>query len=80
REPDARTIELRDAALAVSCPEPPGNRGHIVDPRTGCVVTGTRRVAVVGPAARHADAWATALAVTGERLCAPGHEWIVIFH
>lgn len=36
-----------------------------------------RRAAVVGPSARLADAWATALVLVGSRRAGPGPEWLV---
>ena len=72
-EPDAPTITLRDAALGVSATT---ERPHIVDPRTGAAAPPNRRAAVIGPTARLADAWATALVVLGERPPALGPEWV----
>jgi len=66
-------VTLRDAALSVSAPhgrmvEVDGERlGHIIDPASGSPATGTQLAAVVGPAARQADAWSTALLVLGAR-------------
>lgn len=65
---DGGVITLRDAALAVSDPRSQRSAlaaGHIVDPRTTRPIAGAGRVAVVGPSARLADAWATALVVLG---------------
>ena len=71
-EPHAPTVTLRDAALGVSATT---ERPHIVDPRTGAPAPPNRRAAVVGPGARLADAWSTALVVLGERPRALGAEW-----
>lgn len=72
-DPQTReTVTLEDAALSLS--DPAGQLGttgrrHIVDPRAERV--GKRspapetRVVVIGPSARLADAWSTALAVLG---------------
>ena len=66
-------VNLRDAALSVSAPhgrmiEVDGERlGHIIDPTSGSPATGTQLAAVVGPTARQADAWSTALLVLGNR-------------
>jgi FAD:protein FMN transferase len=75
--PGATTVDLRDEALSVSAASPPGNAGHIVDPRTGRCIEGTHRAAVVGPSARLADAWSTAAAVLGSRPPGCGPEWRV---
>jgi len=72
-EPDAPTVTLRDAALGVSATT---ERPHIVDPRTGAPAPPNRRAAVIGPTARLADAWSTALVVLGERPSALGPEWL----
>jgi len=72
-ESGAPTITLRDAALGVSATT---ERPHIVDPRTGAPAPPNRRAAVIGPSARLADAWATALVVLGERPPALGPEWM----
>lgn len=72
-ESGAPTITLRDAALGVSATT---ERPHIVDPRTGAPAPPNRRAAVIGPSARLADAWATALVVLGERPRALGPEWL----
>lgn len=77
----AKPLLLRDAALAVSAGSGRtvagcnGRLGHIVDPRTGRSVPAARRAAVAGPSARLCDAWATALAVLGERPATLGPEW-----
>lgn len=64
----SRVVRLRDAALAVSDPRSQRSSAaaaHILDPRTGQPVTRPGRVTVMGPSARLADAWSTALAVLG---------------
>jgi thiamine biosynthesis lipoprotein len=69
----ARVVRLCDAALSVS-----GERGrtvgrdgeaigHVVDPRAAAPPRSARRAAVVGPSARQADIWSTALLVLGRR-------------
>jgi FAD:protein FMN transferase len=64
-----RTVPLRDAAISVSDPCGPedGRRSlpHIVNPRCGGAVAAPLHVTVVGPSARLADAWSTALVVLG---------------
>ena len=74
--PDGQTVDLTDAALSVSAvwaenPHP------TIDPRTGVALTGSRQVAVIGPSARLADAWSTAVLVLGERPATLGQEWTV---
>jgi thiamine biosynthesis lipoprotein len=67
-EADAAVVTLRDAAMSVSdsaSQRTPAAGGHIVDARTGGVIERARRAVVVGPSARLADAWATALVVLG---------------
>ena len=63
------TISLRDQALSVSDPfgpeEDPRATAHIVDPRRGEAVSQPARAVVIGPSARLADAWSTALVVLG---------------
>jgi len=68
----ADVVVLVDSALSLSDPASQREtfgRDHIVDPRTrhGCPDTERPddRVAVIGPSARLADAWSTALAVLG---------------
>jgi thiamine biosynthesis lipoprotein len=67
------TVMLRDAALSVSAPhgrmirEGDRDLGHVLDPRTGEPAGGAALTAVVGPSARLADAWSTALVVLGRR-------------
>ncbi|NOT08254.1 MAG: FAD:protein FMN transferase [Gemmatimonadales bacterium] len=65
-ESGASTTLLRDQALSVSATWA-GNPHPTVDPRTGESLKGPRRVAVVGPSARLADAWSTAILVSGQR-------------
>lgn len=72
-ERGAESIDLTDAALGVSASRTP----HVLDPRTGQVVTTPRRVAVQGPSATLADAWSTALLVIGRRVPAIGPGWRV---
>lgn len=63
-----RALTLRDTALATShAGSQVSGEGasHIVDPRPGPAGPHAGRVAVVGPSARLADAWATALVVLG---------------
>jgi thiamine biosynthesis lipoprotein len=66
---ERRTIALRDAAMSVSDPGGPADarRGapHILDPRDGRPVPRPVRATVIGPSARLADAWSTALVVRG---------------
>lgn len=68
-ETGGRVIALRDAAVSVSDAGGPvdARRGmpHIVDPRNGRPVIPSVRATVVGPSARLADAWSTALVVRG---------------
>ena len=81
RSANAHEIELCDRALSVSSPagDQPTTDGHILDPRTGTSVQSSRLVAVAGPTTRMADAWSTALAVTGERPETLGGEWYTHF-
>jgi thiamine biosynthesis lipoprotein len=66
---ESRTVTLRDAALSVSDPLGPEDRRrslpHILHPLHGEAVAQTIRATVVGPSARLADAWSTALVVLG---------------
>lgn len=68
---DHRPVLLRDAAISVSDPCGPEDRRHamphIMDPRSGGAVASSIRATVVGPSARLADAWSTALVVLGRR-------------
>ena len=50
---------------------------HTVNPRTGRTLRADRRVAVMGPSARLADAWSTAVLVAGARPSGLGGEWRV---
>lgn len=70
-------VELRDAALAVSCTlgDRRHNMGHILDPRTRNPIGQERYAAAIGPSARLADAWTTALVVLGRRPVSLGAEW-----
>jgi thiamine biosynthesis lipoprotein len=69
---DADVVDLENAALSLSDPASQRDRAdanHIIDPRPAAerdpaATTGTR-VAVIGPSARIADAWSTALAILG---------------
>lgn len=73
RDESPPMVNLRDACLSVSAPhgrtvEVDGERlGHIIDPTSGSPATSTQLAAVVGPTARLADAWSTALLVLGRR-------------
>lgn len=64
---------LRDGALSVSSPlgrtVERGGRiiGHVVDPQQGRPASGTLVTAVAGASAAEADAWSTALVVSGAR-------------
>jgi FAD:protein FMN transferase len=67
----ARTVELADAALAVSGGygttfEPTGRFHHIFDPHTGASANSLVDVAVIGPRATSANGLSTAICVTGE--------------
>lgn len=73
--PAAPVAELRDAALSVSAPEgrvahgPDGRATHVLDPRTGGpACAGVTRAAAVAASAALADAWSTALLVSGGAL------------
>ncbi len=77
-EPDAPVVGLADEGLSVSASRRTVTAAtdparHLVDPETGQAVAGSVRAAVVGPSARLADAWSTALVVKGDR--APGVPW-----
>jgi FAD:protein FMN transferase len=67
----AGVIALRDQALSVSASfgrssAVAGRRiGHVIDPRSGEPVGGSRLAAVVAPSATEAEAWSTALVVLG---------------
>lgn len=67
------TVGLRDDSLSVSAGwgrsfvDAEGRSlGHVLDPRTGCPVSGTRMAAVALPSAADSDALSTALLVLGE--------------
>jgi FAD:protein FMN transferase len=66
---DARVVTLRDTAMSVSDGssqrQGQSDTGHIMNPRTGTPVPGAVRATVIGPSARLADAWSTALVVLG---------------
>ena len=76
-EAGAPVIALCGAALSVSAVWP-GNPHPTIDPRSATLVQGPRQVAVVGPSARLADAWSTAILVLGRRPLALGPEWQVV--
>jgi FAD:protein FMN transferase len=65
----ARSVLLRDAAISVSDPCGPESERrslpHIMNPRDGRAVAEPVRATVIGPSARLADAWSTALVVLG---------------
>ena len=56
-------VEIVDAAIATSGTSQRGE--HVVDPRTGAPARGARQATVVGPDGALADAYATALVVSG---------------
>lgn len=64
-------VELLDSALAVSAVHGKSfvdggvEYGHIIDPRTGKAVAGTRLAAVIGPSPTDCDALSTALLILG---------------
>lgn len=58
---DAPTVELCDESLSVSCTIAPDGIAHVLDPSTGAPRSDARTAAVIGPSARLADAWSTAL-------------------
>lgn len=64
-------VDLVDCALSVSAVHGKSFReggieyGHIIDPRTGQAVAGTRLAAVIGPSPTDSDALSTALLVLG---------------
>lgn len=66
---DERTVALRDAAISVSDPFGPREArreaSHIMNPGQAAPVAESIRASVVGPSARLADAWSTALVVLG---------------
>lgn len=66
-------VGLRDETLSVSAgwgrsfvDDEGRSLGHVLDPRTGCPVSGTRMAAVAFPSAADSDALSTALLVLGE--------------
>lgn len=65
------TVELRDVAMSISSPagrmvDTEGeSHGHIIDPRHGAPSRSASLAATIGPSARDADAWSTALLVLG---------------
>ena len=67
---DGPVVALEDESFSVSDTHSQlraSGAGHIVDPRSGERASTRRsRVAVLGPSARLADAWSTALAVSGD--------------
>jgi thiamine biosynthesis lipoprotein len=87
--PQQLTIDLCNAALSVSCTlgDRRHNVGHIIDARphgSGAMGHGSgdvncileeRYCAVLGPSARLADAWSTALIVLGHRPATLGADW-----
>lgn len=64
---DAPVVVLRDEALSVSSTITPDGIVHVVDPSSGGFERAGRTAAVVGPSARLADAWSTALLLPGRR-------------
>lgn len=64
-----RSVVLRDAAISISDPCGPEDERrslrHIVNPQGGGAVAASIRATVIGPSARLADAWSTALVVLG---------------
>jgi thiamine biosynthesis lipoprotein len=79
-EPGAPVPTLVDAAFSVSATRHRANgraagQAHLVDPATGLTLDSVRSAAVVGPGARLADAWATALCVPGAGSRGPGPGW-----
>ncbi len=78
--PNDPTLTLSDQGFSVAgvLSHRNGRRTpHTVNPRTRRVLRADRRVAVIGPSARLADAWSTAILVAGERPPALGGEWRV---
>ena len=72
---DAPVVSLRDDALSVSAMMAPDGVAHVVDPAGGGRTHEERTAAVVGPSARLADAWSTALLLLGRRPAALTDEW-----
>lgn len=72
---DSGTSGSRDLAFSVS-DAASQSHPHIVDPRSGAMITGgrTARVIVTGPSARLCEAWSTAAVVLGDiQVGSPGH-------
>lgn len=64
------SIPLVDVAYSVSSSvqQRDGlNIGHLIDPRSGSMLSCRRKVAIVAPSARLADGWTTAAVVLGRR-------------
>ncbi len=59
----AAVVTVRDAAIATSGTSQRGD--HVIDPRTGEPAAGARQATVIGPDGALADAFATALVVSG---------------
>lgn len=80
-DPALDPVLLRDAALSVSgatgATTASAPRYHIRDARDGRPVMTRRYVTVIGPSARGADAWATAVSILGKRPASMGEEWSV---
>lgn len=78
--------ELRDAALGVSAPHGRSAAGdgrctHVLDPRSGAPARRATLAAVIGPSARTADAWSTALIVdpeAGALTAGPSSDWTAL--
>jgi thiamine biosynthesis lipoprotein len=72
-------LMLRDRALSVSSTYGAtgmhAHRRHLEDGRDGGVSLPPRFAVVAGPCARGADAWATAIAILGERPASLGAQW-----
>ncbi len=66
----APVATLRDCALSVSAqwgPMAVSRPGHVIDPRSGAPASGPCVAAVIADTATDADAWSTALLITGDR-------------
>ena len=70
-------VLLRDQALSVSAVWE-GNPHPTLDPRTGAPLPPSPRAAVIGPSARLADAWSTAVLVLGGRTARMPAAYVVI--
>lgn len=71
-------LDLRDRAFSIAgvwSVHPGGRTIHTINPRSRRALRADRRVAVVGPSARRADAWSTAVLVTGRRPESLGGDW-----